>query len=129
MTVINHFTGNGTSVQTTDATTTTITSWTPASHLPVVNNCIVSVTGTMVGKSSTNGGVTIVAAATFSIVSGTVTLLGTQTGILAAQGTAALLTSTVTLDASSNVIRFRITGVAATTINWNGYLDIRSTDF
>jgi hypothetical protein len=116
-------------VQTTDTTVTTVVSWTPGSHLPVVNNCIVSVAGTIVGKSSANGGVTISANATFSIVSGTVTLLGSQTTVLAAQGSAALTSSAITIDASSNIIRLRITGIAATTINWTGYLDVKSTEF
>ena len=131
MTVINHFVTNTTAVNTTDAATqTTIISWTPANTLPTnVNNCIVSCVGTLIGKSSTNTGVTLKIAATFSIIAGAVTLLGTQTITLAAQGTAALVTSTATFDTSSGDIRLRANGIAATTIGWNGWIEIKSTNF
>jgi hypothetical protein len=128
MSRIRHFNQGG-PVQTTNATTTTVITWDPAAHLPAINNCIVSVTGKVVGKSSVNAGVSIEAQATFSIIAGTVTLLGSQTSTLAAQGSAALTASTITIDASANIIRIRVTGIAATTINWTGYYDIKSSEF
>jgi len=129
MTLINHFTVNSATVNTTDATTaTTIHTWTPGSHTPVVDNCIVVVEGTLIGKQSSNG-VSIKASATFLISSGTVSLLGSQTSIVASEGSAALTSSTITLDTSSNIIRIRANGVAATTIAWNGWLDIRTSTF
>lgn len=128
--LLNHFTANSTAINTTDAVTvTTITSWTPASHSPVINNCIVSVAGQLIGKDGSNNAVSIKANATFSIISGTVTLLGSQSSIFAAQGSAGLSTAVLTLDTSSNVIRLRATGVAATTIAWTGWLWVLSTSF
>ncbi len=127
--ILKHYTGNSTAVNTTDNTTvTTIHTFTPASYPGAVNNCVLQVTGTLIGKNNADGaqGVSISASATFTIVSGTVALVGSQTSLLAAQGSAGLLTSVLTLDASSNVIRLRATGIVGTII-WTGWLEIKTT--
>lgn len=128
---LNHTTANKTSVQTTDGTTTTtIHSWSPTAFTPVqLSNCAFQVIGTLIGNNNGDGAqaVSLVASATFTLSAGTLALVGSQTAVVAAQGTAGLLTSTITLDASSGAIRIRAKGVAGSTINWTGWLEIKTT--
>lgn len=124
-----HDTGVGGPVQTTDATATLVTDFDPTAHPAAPDNCILSVQIEAIGRGPSNTGVSLAAAATFSVASGVITILGAQTTVLAAQGSAGLLTCTLTIDAFSNVIRGRVTGVAATTIDWCAYRIVLSTDF
>lgn len=128
---VNHRTANKTAVQTTDGTTTvTVHTFTPSSFVPAtLNNCAFQVTGMLIGTNNSDGAqaVSIEASATFTRSGGTLALVGTQTTTLAAQGTAGLLASTITLDASGSDIRIRAKGVAGATINWIGWLDIKTT--
>lgn len=57
--------------------------------------------------------------ATFRSVAGTVTQVGATTAVSTGEDNAAM---DCTIDTSANVIRIRITGVAATAINWKSYV-------
>lgn len=124
-----HTTVNAAAVQTTDTTVTTVHTWTPAAHVPAIDNCVLQVEATLIGRSSGNAGVTIKFGGTYKVISGTLSLLGTPAAIQAAIGDAAMLVSVLSLDASSNVLRARVAGVTATTIDWQCYLEIKTTNF
>lgn len=114
------------SVQTTDATATTVVSYdlssAAASPSGVAwNNCAVSARCVISGRQSSN----IVAGeiiAAFERTTGTLAAVGAAGGTGTLNKSAALDTATVTIDASGNLIRVRVTGVAATTIDWSAYL-------
>jgi hypothetical protein len=115
-------------VQTTDATQTTLFSYDLSSASAsgtgaAWNDCTVQVMLMVTGKSGTNhlGGELL---ATFKRNSGTLAIVGAAAGIGTLQADAALATASVSIDASGNIIRVRVTGVAATTIDWSGNLQM-----
>jgi len=109
-------------VTTTDATITNVLTFDPVAL--GINNCIIRVEGVLIGKDGSNNGTTCRIGGTFGAISGTVTLRGSAVVLFASIGDTAISVSVGTLDASSNIIRLRITGVALTTITWTGWLEI-----
>lgn len=113
-------------VQTTDATATTVVSYdlSDAAASPTEaawNNCSVTVRCVISGRQSSN----IVAGemqASFERTSGTLAAVGVAGGTGTLSKSAALVTAAVTIDASGNLIRVRVAGVAATTIDWSATL-------
>jgi hypothetical protein len=98
---------------TTDATTTTLTSYTlPDEATAWIESTII------LRNDSDNSGATIKVGATVSRNGGSATLQGSVQTILAISGAAGLLTATATIDTSSNDFRIRVTGIAATDIVW-----------
>ncbi len=114
-----HTVANATPVQTTTATLTNVLTWTPASHSPVVNNCMVWARGLILGKSSTNTGFAMEVGSLFKVISGTVTQVGTQYSFLSAGDMTA---TTSTLTTFGNIIDLNVNGIAAQTVNWTGRL-------
>lgn len=107
-------------VQTTDAATaTTICSFT----VPTGMSC--KLRGSVAGQQGTNSASSEIAGGCINN-SGTVTVVGTPAILLtmAAGSSAALATAVLTLVASSNTVLLKVNGVAATTINWCGFLEI-----
>mgnify|MGYP001559644217 FL=1 len=98
-------------LQTTDATTTTIWSYT------ISDNCVVYLDVVFVAFSNGVGSAGYEATATFKRDGAGATQVGT-TASLSLMEDAALALASITLDANSNYIRARVTGVAATTIDW-----------
>lgn len=97
-------------VQTTDATVTTLDSFTLASNTAVV--CSYLVTGI---KSDSSQCAAYAVTATFKNNAGTVAQVGTTTTTVIGESDAAW---DCTIDNSTTTIRLRITGKAATTIQW-----------
>lgn len=109
--------GNGT-VQTTDATTTTIASFTPP------DNSVVQVRARISARKSdgTLGSGTVLVA-TFRIASGSVTQLGSTAALTTGQNDAGASSWTFTLDTNGTIVRIRGTGAVATTVNWTTQYD------
>ena len=100
---------------TTDATVTTLASF------ALTANGTYHVTGTVVARNTSSGvsGSTALCSATFKRVSGTTTLVTLQAVVLVANEVGAwAVASPVTIDNSGDTIRIRVTGIAATTIDW-----------
>lgn len=106
-------------VQSTDAVTAqTIASYTvPADGVGATFFAIVN------GRDASNNSCGCVISGVFKRTGGATSIVSTAGGtlVMAIGGTAALLTSVVTLDASGTAIRIRVTGVAATTIDWTAF--------
>ena len=99
-----------------------------------VDNAGFMAIGTLVGKDAANNVVSIMVARSFKRIAGVLTALAAATtpvipNAAGAIGDAALTTSTGVLIVSGNSIALQATGVAATTISWNGELRLYSTDF
>lgn len=102
--------------QTTDATVTTVATF------PMQDNSAVFVTADVTAKTNATAGCKAfkVVALARRHATGGATIVGTPTDLTGgALADAALATAAVTVDGSTNDIRVRVTGVAATTINWN----------
>ena len=100
-------------VQTTDATQTTLCSFTIPSNSSAVVRATISLRNT-----ANNDTAAIMIVGTFKNNAGTVTLEGSVTSLLAIMGSAGLLTALSTMDVSGTNIRIRVTGIIATTIDW-----------
>ncbi len=122
-----HIVVNATPVQTTTSAQVVVTSWTPASHSPAVNNCIVYARGILIGRSSTDELIVHEISTAFKIVSGTVTQIGTQNLHMATMGNGGISSSSF-ISTASNVINFRVDGVSGKTINWTGWLTIDTSE-
>jgi hypothetical protein len=128
-------------VNTTDGTTVTTIHTVDLTALPELvkadgtfvafNGAGLHVEGVLVGRDTNNGDVvTVRASRAFNRISGNLSGLGNAAvNIVAPQGSAALTTAAVTIDASSNSIRLRVTGVAGKTIEWTGFLELFSGEF
>ena len=110
-------------VTTTDAATQT----TVAATDTIPDGSTVLVMVHVLGRNTSNGAVaSSIQTVPAKRVSGTLSIVGSQVVILtfAAGSDAALNTSTLTIDASSNTIRARVNGVAATTIDWVARIEL-----
>ena len=105
-----------TTVQTTDATVTTLESFTTASDTAYTIHATVSAV-----KSDGSQVASYVMYATFQNDSGTLTQVGTTSYSHTAESDAAW---DAVLDISGTAVRVRITGVAATTIRWQNHFRI-----
>lgn len=111
--------------QTTDAaTTTTIASL----DITGIDGSVITVEAELIGKSTGNAGTSAQGRRTFKVISGTLSALGTLAVIAPFDGDLAS-TSIMTLDASGSTIRLRVNGIAATTIDWMGWLKMASTPY
>lgn len=104
-------------VQTTDATVTTVTSYT------MPDNCVGFFRVRMIGRRASNGdSAGYDSGATFKRhAAGGATLIAAVTTYAAMENDAAW---GITVDASVNDVRVRATGVAAVTIEWLATMDI-----
>jgi hypothetical protein len=120
-------------VQTTDAATATIVvsydlSSAAASPSGVAwDGCSVNARCVISGKQAGNT-VAGEVLAVFRRTAGTLAQVGAAAGIGTLFSDAALANSTVTIDASGNLIRVRVTGVVATTIDWSAFLYLWSNE-
>ena len=106
-------------VETTDATVTTLMSYT------VSSNCVGEFEAKVTWRDNTSGEIGQARkVARFKRVAGVLSVVGSLTDIIAVtlDGTN-LLTSTFTIDVSGDDVRVRVTGVAARTIHWQGRSD------
>lgn len=101
-------------VTTTDGTQTTLASWTILADTAVYFVEAV-VTAINVTTGDTKGWPM---SGVFERVSASSSLIGSVQNPFSAQGDLGAALWTVTMDVSSNTIRVRVTGVAATTIKW-----------
>lgn len=122
-------------ITTADATPTLICSVDVSApgFSPAVDGAGFHVEGVAIGKSSTNAVASVRIAQQFKRIAGSLTLLGTLLPIVGGAGgtllgDAGLLTALATLQVSSNAIVLRATGIAATSIQWTGFLYIWSSD-
>ena len=108
-------------VQTTNATITTVVA---TGTIP--DNTVVSFTVDYIGRSAAGAIAHATVTGSAKRVSGTLTIVGTPVALLTfvAGSDAALSTSVATVDSSSNTIRARIQGIAATTIDWLATIDL-----
>ncbi len=111
---------------TSDGTTATVIASYDLSSTPLGSvNGAVHVKARLVGRDSAGNAVGGEFAATLQRVAGTLTNVGAALQTVGALlGTAALLVSVPSFVASGNVIQLKVTGVAATTIEWYGTMDI-----
>jgi hypothetical protein len=106
-------------VQTTDATPTTIIS------TPVPLNSIIYVKAFIVGLDTTNRGMVYERSASFKNVGGTVTQIGnTQSDFTQEQS--GVTQANVTVDGSGSNAIVQVSGIAATTINWHSTIQVVS---
>jgi len=115
--IIDHISGTA---QTTDAATaTTICSFT----VPTGMSC--KLRGSVAGQQGTNTAASEIEGGCINN-SGTVTVAGTPDIPLSmtAGSSGALATSVLSLVASTNTVLLKVNGVAATTINWFGILEV-----
>ncbi len=126
MSRLTHTLVNATPVQTTTSATVNVLTWTPASHSPVVNNCVVRAIGVVLGKTSTNTVRAIEIGAVFKVISGTVSLIGAATAYLADGDMTP--TTFAGLDTTSNVINLSVSGLSGQTINWTGWLTLITSE-
>ncbi len=116
-------------VQTVGVVTSTLCSWTPASHSPVVNNCVVVARAMVAGKSSTNDVGFHEMGWVFKIISGTVSQVGSLHLYMAAAGNSSITTGTPTIVTTSNIITLQANGTAGATITWTGKLTLTTSEF
>jgi hypothetical protein len=112
--------------QTTDAATAvTVASFDLSSTAfgAAWNNCVVSARAHVCGRQSTNSAVGQLMAG-FSRNSGTLAQIGSAVAIGSLLADAALATVAVNIDSSGNLIRLRVNGVVATTIDWGGWMEL-----
>lgn len=110
---------NAASVQTTDGTTATlVVAWT------VPTDTIAILDLFLCGKAANGKPATARASQAVQNISGTVTLIGSAIGLLTfAQGSDATLTTCALSTAVSGTsVQLKVTGVAATTVNWDGHI-------
>lgn len=103
-----------TKLTTSDGTQSTCGTWAaPADGVVIYVLVVVSAinTGTGDSKGWVLGGF-------YERVSGSTSLLGSLQNLIAGQGSVGATTWAATLDVSSNSVRVRVTGVAATSIKW-----------
>src|SRR4029077_17599417 len=111
--------------QTTDAATiTTIASLDTTG----IGDTGIAVEGELIGFSTGNAATSAKGRRTFKIVAGTLSALGTLAIPDLFDGDLAS-TSVMTIDASSPTLRLRVNGIAATTINWIGWLRLVTTPY
>lgn len=99
-------------VQTTNATTATLASFT------VPTDAGVAMEVTCIAKTAAGDVAKFVKSALAKDIAGTLTLEGTVLSVIADILSTALLTATLTMDVSGTTARLRATGVAATNIDW-----------
>lgn len=99
------------SVTTTDATVTTLLS------ISIGTNQVAVVRATVSARNGANA-LGVILGVVVNDVTGTPGIIGAIQNIMAMQASAALAACVVTLDISGTTIRVRVTGIAATTINW-----------
>jgi hypothetical protein len=105
-------------VQTTDATVTNIFTTT------IPSDSVLRITAMVLAHQTSDGDTaTLSRSATFKSNSGTVAQVGT-TSDLGVHADAGGSTWAVTIDVSSNTVRVRVTGQAATTIDWKAYIQL-----
>ncbi len=98
---------------TTDDTATTLASWT------VPDDSSVVVQATVVARNTSTGAIAgFYKFAAGKNVGGNVSLVGSILDIISAIKDLSMLTASCTLDVSGTDIRVRVTGIAATTIEW-----------
>lgn len=112
-------------VQTTDATVTTLASYDLSDALvspsgAAWNNCTVQVEAFAGGHTAGGNGAGGIFKASFKRISGTVTQVGITIGDLFVDTT--LIGSAITIDFSGNVLRLRVNGIGGQTINWGGLM-------
>lgn len=104
-------------VQTTNATVTTLLSHTPTDLMTTTYEFVV-----VAHKTDHSQGAAYKFTATVRRSGGTVTQINTTTSLMTHEDDAAW---DAVMDISSTSVRVRVTGAAATTINWKGYAAIR----
>lgn len=108
-------------VTTTDATVTTILSWT------IPDGSSAYVEATIIGRDSSGNTTIKKIAACVKRNSGNASMVSSVQIIVPLVADVALLTVVATLDVSSPSVRVRVTGVIATTIEWFCELKVIST--
>lgn len=103
-------------LQTTDATTTTIVSFAPTNGVVIVD----AIVGCNNATNTSGGAFRVLAA--FLVASGTPTIIGTSTVTVIARSDAAY---TADVNASAGNIRVQVTGKAATNLKWEAYPTVR----
>jgi hypothetical protein len=103
------------SVTTTDATTTTLHSFTPINGVYVVEAYVTAIEPT----TGNSFGATVFA--TFKVIAGVVTQVNTTSADIKSDFPLAV---TVVLDTDATIIRIRVIGQIASTINWRGTINI-----
>jgi hypothetical protein len=95
-----------------------------------IDNAGFDVEGTLVGIDGANNVISIKVARSFKRIAGVLTALGAATTVVYGPiGDAALVATVGLLVAVGNTIVLQATGVAATTIAWNGFVKVWSTDY
>lgn len=110
---------NSASIQTTDGTTATVVvSWT------VPTDTVAMLDLFLAGKSAAGKPATSRLAQTVQNIAGVLTLIGSPIGIFTfAQGSdATLTTAAASVAVSGTSVQLKVTGVTATTINWDGHI-------
>lgn len=103
------------SVTTTNATTTTLHSFTPINGVYIVEAYVIGIEPT----TGNSFGATIFA--TFKVIAGVVTQVNTTSADIKSDFPLAV---TVVLDTDATIIRIRVIGQIASTINWRGTINI-----
>lgn len=118
-------------VTTTGAAVTTVVNWNPLAELPFTfNNVALHIEGVLIARDSSNNSASVRVGRSFKLISGTVSALGTQASVLGVGiGDAGLSTIAATLTTSQGVVVLQATGIAATTIEWTGFIEIWSGEF
>lgn len=113
-------------VSTTDGVTNTVVvSYDLSSTILGSVNGAAHVVARLVGRDSSGNAVGGQFAATFQRISGTLTNAGAALQTIGAfLGTSALLASVTSFAVSGNIIQLKVIGVALTTIEWYGTMDI-----
>lgn len=105
-------------VQTTDATETTLYSFTTSTDYNYHVSCDI-----IAGVDTGGNAAAYTRLAAFKNDSGTLSQIGSTATPLTAENAAGW---DLTIDSSGTAIRIRCTGAAATTINWLGYISIKA---
>lgn len=108
-------------VQTTDGTT-----WTTISSYTLSTNATVSIKTWLLGKDSTGKVAVSEGIQSLERIAGTPTLIGSVVELLtfALGSNATLTTCAQRLNLSGDIIQLQVKGVAATTIDWQGKMDL-----